>query len=433
MRNVCFLLAAALLAAGPARAAPGEATEPAGAATEPAGAEAGKPAASADEVRALAEEVRKLKLEIAIPEVEIRSYSGLGPAASKVYYASKGLSIGGYGELTYENQLQAGTDQSDLRRVVLYAGYRFSPLVVFNAEIEFEHAGKEVHVEFAYLDLLFTRSFRLRVGSLLLPVGIINEMHEPAFYAGVNRPEPERVIIPTTWNENGVGAHGELGRLRYKAYLVTGLDPIAGQASAGSWLRGARSEGGESRAESWAGVLALSGDLGPVTLGGSFYRGGSGQGEKAADGSAIRGTVTLAEGHALLAWRGLGVRALGVRGTLGDAGAISTRLGLSGDQVLGSRVVGAYAEASYDLLPLLLPGSEQSLAPFVRYEYLDLHAGVPAGGIRDPALETDAWVGGLTWKLLPTVVLKADVQRKQARAAGSSAREQLNLGAGFVF
>jgi hypothetical protein len=427
MRNtrIAVLALAAALAAGEARAqAP---------AAEPAGKDPPRAAepATKDDVRTLAEEVRRLKLEIAIPDAEYRSFAGLGPAASKVYFVPKGLSLGGYGEITSQSFLDSRVSETDLRRVVLYAGYRFSPLVVFNAEIEFEHV-RELGVEFAYVDLLFHDAFRLRVGNVLVPIGFVNEMHEPPFFHGVNRPGVERNVIPATWHENGISAHGEVGRLRYKAYLLTGLDPIGRGASAASWLRGARSDGGEARADDWAGVVNLTADLGPASVGGTAYLGRSGQGEKAADGSRIRGEVTLLEAHASLAWRGLALRVLGVVGRLGDADEISTALGLSGADVLGSRVVGAYAEAAYDVLPLLA-STDQALLPFLRYEYQDLHRAVPAGGVRNPALETDTVVVGLTYKPLPNVVFKADYQRIDPRGAGSPAQDQVNLGAGFVF
>ncbi len=424
-----LLAAAALLPAAARGEEPRNPEKPEAVSKEPAE----KEPATREEVSALAEEVRRLKLEVGIPEAEYRSFAGLGPAASKVYFTPKGLSIGGYGELTYENRLGDGTDEADLRRVVLYAGYRFSPLVVFNAEIEFEHGGHEVGVEFAYLDFLLDDAFRVRVGNVLVPMGFVNEMHEPPFFHGVNRPGPESAIIPTTWNENGLGVHGDVGRVRYKAYLLTGLDPIGGEVSAGSWLRRARTGGAESPAESLAGVLSLSVDLGPAAVGGAAYTGRSGQGARAADGSAISGAVGLYELHGSVAWRGLSARVLAVVGTLGDAAAISAALGLSGTDVVASRVKGGYAEVAYDILPLVLPGTAQSLTPFVRYEYQDLHDQVPAGGTRDPALETNGLVAGLTYKPLPNVALKADYQWKKPTSGGAAAHDQVNLGAGFVF
>ncbi len=395
---------------------------------------AGKEPATQAELKALAEEIRRLKLEIGIPDVEYKSWAGLGPAASKVYYQPKGLAIGGYGEVVYRHALDAGTDQSDLLRAVLYVGYRFSERILFNAEIEFEHGGRETGVEFAYLDFMLAPEVRLRAGNLLVPVGVVNEMHEPAFFHGVFRPGVERSLIPTTWHENGVGLYGEVGGLRYKAYLLGGLNALGAEPlQAGSWLRRARTDGFEAPTESFAGVLALAHDLGPAAVGASIYRGRAGQGATTAAGEKIRADVLIAEGHATLAWKGLQARGLYAVGTLGDADRVSAALGLTGASVVGSRVRGGYLEVAYDLLSALAPGSERSLAPFARLEAMNLHDQVPAGGVKDPALDTVTWTAGLTYKPIPTVVAKADYQRTTSEAPGAPATEQVSLGLGFVF
>jgi hypothetical protein len=442
-KHLAALLAATALAAPTLAAeekpAPSGASPPAAAGSPPAGkgpASADAPATK-EEVRTLAEELRRLKLEVGIPDVEYRSFAGMGPAASKIYYQPKGLALGGYGEFTYRNNLDdLPNDQSDLLRAVLYAGYRFTPGIVFNSEIEFEHAGHEVGVEFAYLDFLFTDALRLRVGNVLIPIGFVNEMHEPPFFHGVLRPEVERVIIPTTWHENGIGLYGELRGLRYKAYLVNGLDPVGTAGGdepvrASDWLRRGRTGGGESIAESFAGVLNLSYEYGPAVVGGTVYHGRAGQGRSAPSGARITAEVTMLEAHAGVAWRGLQARGLVVHGRLSQANLVSEALGLTGNAVIGSQVLGAYGELAYDVLAR--GGHEASLSPFVRYEYVDLHREVPAGGTRNPALRYDLVTTGLTFKPIPTVVLKADFQWKHTDAAAGAVTRAVNVGAGFVF
>lgn len=431
-RNIKMIpLLAALVTASPALAEdPPPAPKDAAA---PAGASAGsQEAASKEELRALAEEVRRLKLEMGLKEVEYKSYGGLGPAASKVYFAPKGLSIGGYGEITYKNELdRSNRDQSDLYRVVLYTGYRFNDRIVFNAEVEFEHHD-ELSVEFAYLDFLLTPEIQLRAGNVLVPVGITNELHEPPFFNGVFRPQVERSLIPTTWNENGLGLHGQVAGLRYQAYLLTGLNATGSALAASSWIRNARTGGGESPAETFAGVLSLGYAFGPATVGGSIYQGRADQKvQSAATGERLRTYVTLGEVHAMAQWRGVAVKGLYAMGRLGGAGALSEHLGLTGNQVLGSRVRGGYAEIAYDLMTLIAPGGEQSLSPFFRYEALDLHDGVPPGGVRDPTLDQRYYVAGLTYKPIAQVAVKADWTRKDAKA--SQALDQIDLGVGFVF
>ncbi len=428
--NIMTIAALATLLA----AAPAPAQETAAPAKDAAAAPAGeaKEPATKEELRALAEEVRRLKLEAGLKEVEYQSYGALGPAASKVYYAPKGLSLGGYGEITYKNELdRSNQDQSDLYRVVLYTGYRFNDRIVFNAEVEYEHH-EELSVEFAYLDFLLHPALQIRVGNVLVPVGLINELHEPPFFNGVFRPQLERSLIPSTWNENGLGLHGQVAGLRYQAYLLTGLDATGRDLSADSWLRGARTGGGESPSETFAGVLSLAYAAGPATVGGSIYHGRADQRVRSeATGEVIKADVTLGEVHATAQWRGAAAKALYAMGRLGDAGPLSEHLGLTGTDVLGSRVQGGYVEVAYDVMTLVAPGGQQSLSPFFRYEAFDLHHRVPAGGQRDPTLDQQYLVAGLTYKPITQVAIKADWTRKDAKA--SPALDQIDLGVGFVF
>ena len=119
--------------------------------------------------------------------------------------------------------------------MVLYTGYKFTDSILFNAEIEFEHAttgstksssgGGSVSVEFAYLDFLLRDWANIRAGLVLVPMGFLNEIHEPVSYFGVNRPDIERQIIPSTWRENGVGIHGTLyEQVDYQAFVINGFN-----------------------------------------------------------------------------------------------------------------------------------------------------------------------------------------------------------------
>ena len=197
----------------------------------------------------LSEEVEKLRTELFIPDdIEYKSTYGLGPAASKVYQVEKGLSIGGYGEASYrsttgdDKKNDTNEDQADFGRLVLYAGYKFTDDIIFNSEIEFEHGSTDkngsVSVEFAALDFMFDPMANVRAGMVLMPMGFLNQIHEPPFYFGNSRPEVEKQIIPSTWREIGVGLFGELlPGLTYTSYVVNGLD-AAGFSSKG--IRGGR-------------------------------------------------------------------------------------------------------------------------------------------------------------------------------------------------
>ena len=387
------------------------------------------PATQAD-LKALSEEVRRLKLELSVPDViQFGSYSGAGVGASRAHFQPKGLSIGGYGEVVYTNYADSRADFAEVLRLVLYVGYRFNEMIVFNSEIEFEHGAREIGIEMAYFDFIFLDQLKLRVGNVLVPVGFLNENHEPIFFYGVYRPLVDRYIIPTTWNQNGVGVYGDLGPLRYKAYLLTGLDAFGDEPlQARSWIRNGRT-GAIGPATTWAGVVNLNADVGPATFGGSFYGGDAGQGFTSLAGVKISPTVLLGEVHALVAWKGLSARAIMAWGSLSQAGAVSEVLGKAPAEYIGSRSWGGYVEAGFDLLTLA--GSSMSLTPFLRFEALNPQSAVEGAGLLDPALNQRVITTGIDFKPIPQVVVKADWQQITSQAPGSL--QQWDLGIGFVY
>ena len=144
--------------------------------------------------------------------------------------AASATAIGGYGELTL-NAPSIGQSVIDLRRLVLFVGHNFNERIRFYSELEVEHAVAssddqgEFEVEQAYLDGLFSRHFNLRAGLIIMPVGIINVYHEPPTFNGVDRPDVDTLVIPSTWREAGFGAFGEITQgLSYQVYLTSGFD-----------------------------------------------------------------------------------------------------------------------------------------------------------------------------------------------------------------
>ena len=191
-----------VLGAGVAVAAQSEASEPAEA-EAPAGGEQQDEIDLAElqrQLDILAEEVERLRSgEQPIELTDEDSFAiGLAPSAAASYERGSGVSIAGYGEMLFENfadENQAGqptgrTSQFDFLRAILYAGYRFNDKFLFNSEIEVEHAD-EVFVEFAYVDYLAHENFGVRGGMLLVPMGLVNEFHEPNVFLGAERPVTE--------------------------------------------------------------------------------------------------------------------------------------------------------------------------------------------------------------------------------------------------
>ena len=134
------------------------------------------------------------------------------------------------------------TNEWDYLRAVVYLGWKFDRTFVLNTEIEYEHAstgkGGEVSVEFATLDAMLRDEVNLRAGLVLVPVGFVNEMHEPTTYLGARRPDTENRILPSTWRANGIGAFGEAGPVAYKLYLTESLN--ASSFTAANGIRGGR-------------------------------------------------------------------------------------------------------------------------------------------------------------------------------------------------
>jgi phosphoenolpyruvate synthase/pyruvate phosphate dikinase len=389
----------------------------------------------------LAEELEAIKSRYLLPEtVEYKSLYGLGPAASKVYHLPRGLSIGGYGEanaifFTHDNEgPNKKRDVGDFLRFVTYIGYKFSDRIILNSEIEFEHgttsstkasSGGSVSVEFANLDFLLTDWANIRAGLLLMPMGFLNEIHEPPFYFGNQRPEVERRIIPTTFRELGVGLHGTiLPGLTYRTYVTNSLN-AKGFTSAD--IRGARQQGNRALYEDFAWTTRL--DYTPMPgllVGGSVFWGDTGQ-DQLFNGKEIAANLRLYEFHGQYEYRGLRLRTLFAQGHISDARALSADL----KQSISRRMLGGYVEAAYDILPLIFPGTEMSLSPFFRYERLDTQADVPSGFTPDKSKDNRVINVGFSFKPIPNVVLKLDY--RDLSAEKGKVADEITVGLGFIF
>ena len=391
----------------------------------------------------LAREIEQMKLGeagAAVLDAGDARY-GVGPAASKVY-ARKGVSVGGYGEFLYQSFARSREDggasglrsQADLARAILYFGYKFDDRWILNTELEVEHAvtasdkGGEVAIEFAYLDYLFSRPVRARAGLLLIPMGLINELHEPPTFLGALRPDVEQRLIPTTWRELGAGLYGDADRFAYRLYAVTSPNS-KGFTSEG--IREGSAEGSEAAAQNWAvtGRLDWSPAAGAL-VGVSFFSGDSDQGRITPSGRGFSGRTTVIDAHADWKWRGLWLRGLYARTTIGDAGAINEANGLSGDESVGSRQWGWYAQAGFDVLSLM-PASRAALTPFLRYERYDTQAEVPAGYQRNPENRARVLTVGAVYKPIEQIAVKADWQQRKNQAR--SGVNQWNVGLGYLF
>ncbi len=402
-------------------------------------------------VDALTQELEKLKLgDASESPASSGAQPGFGPSASKIYAARPDkISLGGYGEFQYlapSRRKQNGDDSglkktSDLRRFVIYTGYKFNDWILFNSEFEVEHAGTgqadenrgEIGVEQAYIEFRPWKEFGARVGHVIVPLGIVNEVHEPTAFHGVNRPSVETYILPSTWHQNGIGLFGEAGPFSYRTYALQSLtatkttDPASDGFSGANGILGSNTEGARSPSDDLAWASRLDAALAPgVKAGAGLYLARADRGS-----SGAAAPVALWETHAEAQWRGAAVKALYAEGTIGGAADLNAAQGFTGNQSIGRRLFGGYAEASFDLLTLIRDPKGQSLSPFARYERYDTQWRVPAAYTKDPANSRVEYTVGLTYKPVSQVVLKLDQQWKRNQA--HTGVNQWNFGVGYIF
>lgn len=398
-------------------------------------------------VDVLAEEIARLREQMSIPETDegLSSAYGMGPAASKVYGGRQGVAVGGYGEFYFEDRID-GDNTADMYRFITYIGYKFSDRIVMNTELEFEHGttsgnykgeGGSVSVEFSYLDFLLSDGFNVRAGNLLVPMGFVNELHEPPFYRGNIRPSIERAIIPSTWRELGAGAHGQLTpALRYTAYVLNGLN---GAKFDGNGVRGGRQKGNRAIMNDLAVVGALNYEAASFGATASGFYGGADHDLilDAMDASiSVKNWVGEAHGY----WRGNGLELRGLVAFSGIEGAGD--LGLSFDDpgtvpdesvTIPEAQFGWYLEAAYDIAPLFAAQPGYRIEPWVRYEDYNLQEKVADGFAASADKDVQSVTAGIHFMPHEQVVIKGEWEHFTTAAEGSDSIDEVRLGAGFVF
>ena len=367
----------------------------------------------ADRVEKLERENTKLKqalsqtdekIEATVETVEL-SISQKGDLFAKTH-------IGGYGELHYNNLVGSGgaSDKSeiDFHRFVLFFSHDFSDSIKFNSELEIEHSISgddqpgEVELEQAYLDFLFDDRFNMRGGLFLLPVGILNEVHEPTSFYGVERNPVEKNIIPTTWWEGGLGAFGEfLPGLSYDLFLHSGLETSGPNYS----IRGGRQKVAEALADNLAATARLRWNVLPgVEVAASYQL----QDDITQGNDELAGRADMFEAHAILSKWDFTLKALYAVWNLDGAGPKAS----GSDEQFGY-----YIEPSYKLT--------SSLGIFARYNRWDNRAGA------DSNAEKTQWDIGINYWPHPNVVIKADYQIQDNE--DNRNQDGFNIGLGYHF
>ena len=326
----------------------------------------------------------------------------------------------------------------DFRRFVLLFAHRFSDRIRFVSELEVEHAivegGEEkgeLELEQAYLDFMIDRRFNIRAGQLLVPVGIINERHEPPVFHGVQRPFVDTFIIPTTWFDAGAGVFGEFGRgWRYRAYAMAPLD--ATHFSADEGLAESAQGGSQANVRHWAATGRLEYlAIRRLALGTSFWRGRTATGTPRGS-TFVDPRVTVAEVDGRGRVGRLDLRGEFAQVFIDGAGELNRLRALreGADPNIPSRMRGGYVEAAHPLLPFPSP---REVVGFVRYEKFDTQHEMPAGYLPISQFNRSAWVMGVSYFPDPDVVVKADYTVVRNQSTVFKAPGAFNVGLGWWF
>ena len=343
--------------------------------------------------------------------------------------SDRGLSIGGYGEITYNNIEGSSTPaEIDVQRLVMLFAYKFDDRTSFVTEIEFEHV-KEVYVEQAFINYSIADGVNLRGGLMLVPMGIVNEYHEPTTFNGVERPSLDNKIVPTTWREMGIGVSGRINNasIRYQAYLMNGFlsygESYKLRGSDG--LRKGRQKGAESVGSdtNFAGRVEYYG-LPKLKLGLSYYAGNT-QTTAPEISSTQIGLSMFGLDYRYVNGK-VSSRGQFISASLSDTEAYN----LAGTTDLGSAMGGYYVEGAYNLLPL---DSRQKLDIFLRYENFNTHQKTAGNLLTNDAYHRNETTFGLSYHLASGAVFKADYQSKGTAVEGYDAVGQFNLGLGVFF
>jgi len=339
-------------------------------------------------------------------------------AQPHVAKASK-TTIGGYGELHYNNlnakDPSRDVEMIDLHRFVLFFGHEFNDKTRFYSEVEVEHAfvadsggdtPGEVEIEQAFIEFDLRQDLYARAGVFLIPVGILNETHEPPTFYGVERNDVESIIVPSTWWEGGAGMNGRFGSgWNWDVAFTSGLQmPTTGNNA--FRVRSGRQKIAEAVASDGAitgrlRYLGIPGLQAAVTLQYQFD-----PSQVANDGLD---SGTLLEAHVDYQRDGFGLRAL------------YARWDFTGDAVEAAGAdtqTGWYIEPSYRL--------NEKIGFYARYEDVD------AARASD---KFSQWEAGLNWWPAKNVVVKFDYRDRSHDLDSANGRDftGIDLGVGYSF
>ncbi len=348
------------------------------------------------------------------------------------YNNSSKLTIGGYAQIDYNEPDGSAPGKLDVHRLVMLFGYKFNDKVSFLTEIEYEHV-KEVFIEQAFVNYNVNSNFNIRGGLMLIPMGIVNEYHEPPTFYGVERPGIDKNIVPTTWREIGIGVTGKFDNLslKYQAYIFNGFISYKDGEGTLRGIDGLR-KGRQKAAESIISTPNLSvkfdyyGILG-LKLGLAGYFGETQSDDPSVENSTVG--VSMIGFDARYVYRSLELRGQYIFTNLSGTEDYNDLTGKD----LGSQMGGLYGEIAYDFMPLINKQSDKKFVLFTRYEKFNTHKKTQGSLEENKAYDRDVITLGLDYKIAPGVALKVDYQWLDNAIPNNDLNNLFNAGIGLMF
>ena len=370
------------------------------------------------------------------------------------------LSVGGYGEVAmsrnfysdnvyrYSNPTKYKDDPShgrfDIPHAVLYIGYDFGHGWSMQSEIEFEHTGTgsavekefteageweqeiekggEVALEQFWLQKSFKPWLNLRIGHFVVPVGALNNAHEPLNFFTVYRPEGESTILPSTWHDTGIGLWGEIGKWSYEFQVIAGLDAF--MFNRDNFVKyGAASPYEFKVANNYGFAVRIDNrSIKNLRLSVSGYYGNSMHNSfpndmKDTRYKDIKGSTWIGSFDFSYKGRNLIIRGNADYGHVDDAVTISTiKRNMTSNNApykktpVGQSAITYGAEAGYDILGLT-DKIQDKLYLFGRYEYYDSY--IPASDQQDYTFtDVHRIAAGINWLPIPQIAVKAEFSER---------------------
>lgn len=370
------------------------------------------------------------------------------------------FTIGGYGEAVFSRNFYSenwkrysdaslykddrGHNRFDLPHVVIMLGYDFGKGWSMGAEIEFEHGGTESAVEIEeeetgeyeqeierggevaleqfWIQKSFNEALNLRLGHMVVPVGLTNSSHLPTQFFGVYRPEGDNTIIPCTWHETGVGLWGRTKDWRYEVMLIAGLD--ADRFNNKNWIQGGAGSPYEFKiGNSVAGAARIDNySVKGLRLGLSAYYGNSAANSLKPDKfEDLKGSVGIGAFDFEYNDHGVIARGSFLYGHLSNSGEISEAnrslkgYGISPGTNIGSDAISAGIEAGYDIFSPItkLRDRDQKLYVFFRYDFYDPMWRMGTNRRGQQLLDEEQWgrqrfAAGINYFPMKEIVIKAE-------------------------